>query len=329
MKNTFLLLSALAIMSFANATDAQLIVQQVPNQNTVPGSTYRLFAQMPDAAHSLHIVFGDAQNPLHIESTAPFYQHPYGGHSALNLNDATLQISSALMYDSYITLGYRNGTDNNMSDIGVDFAAFGDGNQISTNNGGWFLLPTDAKCNAEASGLVFIGQFTTTGIVTGTLNLQGWTGPQQAWLKKGLTFSTANAQIFGCTDASAANYSATATFNDGTCTHNNSNGQTTQSYTQATKGGVETTNTWEVFPNPLRDNLIHVQFKNAIDFKKEITTVEILDMTGRLLLSQNITNENAVGGNRITLVQELSNGTYKVVLTQSNRKETQTLVVQK
>lgn len=328
MKKLLTLLIASSLVSLAQANDVQLIVQKVNNNGAVAGDTYRVFAQMPEVTHSLHIVFGDMQNPLTIESTAPFYQHEYGGNSAVNLSDAAMQTSVALQYDSYITVGYSNSTDNGMWDIGVDFTDFNEGQSILVNNGGWFMIPTDAKCTPDASGLVLIAQFTTTGVVTGTLNLQGWTSPQQVWQKKGLTFTTTQAQTFGCTDAAASNYSAEATFNDGTC-HFDGGNQEQQAVLAVSESKEAVTNSWEIFPNPLRDNLIHVQFKTAIDFRKVASKIEILDMTGKLIVSQMISADSVVGGNRITLTQDLANGSYKVVLTQANKQETQTLVVQK
>ncbi|MFN0031697.1 MAG: T9SS type A sorting domain-containing protein [Flavobacteriales bacterium] len=328
MKKITTLFLALASCIAVYATDeVQLIVQKVNNQSAAAGNTYRVFAQMPDAQHSLHIVFGDATSPINITSTAPFYQHPYGGHSAVNLSAATVATSATLAYDSYITVGYENSADNGMWDIGVDFSTF-ENSSLNTSNGGWFLLPTDAKCNADARGLVLIAQFTTTGVVTGTLNLQGWTAPQEVWQKKGLTFSTTNAQTFGCTDATATNYNASATWNDGTCEHDGQS-NTTQAALTSSDNKEAVANSWEIFPNPLRDDLIHIQFKKEIDLKSAPVQVDILDMQGKLVTSQIINADAVVNGNRFTITQDLAAGTYSVVLTQGDKKETQKLLVEK
>lgn len=329
MKKTLFFFAAALMSATIWATNAQLVVEQVNNNGAVSGNTYRVYAQMPDAQHSLHIVYGDMENPLMIETTAPFYQNSFGGYSAVNLSQAAMEINPALKYDSYITLGYDNSADNSMWDIGVDFDEFNAGNGIMTNDGGWFLLPTDAKCTAGSNNLILIAQFTTTGVVTGTLNLQGWLGPQEVWREKGLTFTTTNAQVFGCTDATASNYSANATYNDGTCTYNSTTNTTQQTGHNGVVSKTENTNSWEIFPNPLRDNLIHLQFKNTIDVVKASTKVEIVDMTGKLIVSKMISQDAVVGGNRITLTQDLASGTYKVVLTQGGKQESQTLIVEK
>ena len=169
MKKTLFFLAAALMSATTWANNAQLVVEQVNNNGAVSGNTYRVYAQMPDAQHSLHIVYGDMENPLLIETTAPLYQNSFGGYSAVNLSQAALDINPALKYDSYVTLGYDNSADNSMWDIGVDFDEFNAGNGIVTNDGGWFLLPTDAKCTAASNNLILIAQFTTTGVVSGTL----------------------------------------------------------------------------------------------------------------------------------------------------------------
>jgi Secretion system C-terminal sorting domain len=322
---TIFLAHVIALCSLAN--EAQLLVQRVDNSNAVQGSTYRLYAQMPSAQHSLHVVFGNAQHPLSIQSTDPFYQHPLGGNSAMGINDAVVAASPTLVYDSYITLGYTSSTDNSMWELGLDFSSFNSGSSISTSNGGWFLLPTDDKCTAPANQLILLAQFTTTGIVTGTLNLQGWTGPQQAWQASALTFSTENAVTFGCTTNNATNYNPQATFNDGSCIFGSVDVNTNQAAnTTESKASAGDLN-WEVFPNPLSNDLIHIQFKNAIDLKDATATLDIMDSAGRKVYSQNIAG--SLADNKVTITQQLANGNYSVVLTHAGKREVRTLVVQK
>ncbi len=96
MKKTLFFLVAGMLSATSWATNAQLVVEQVNNNNAVTGNTYRVYAQMPDAQHSLHIVYGDMENPLLIETTAPLYQNSFGGYSAVNLSQAALDINPAL-----------------------------------------------------------------------------------------------------------------------------------------------------------------------------------------------------------------------------------------
>src|SRR5690349_13351504 len=129
MKRALTYLSACLFAVSAQASDVKLVVQKVDNGGIVPGNTYRVYAQMPDASHSLHIVYGDQANPLHIESTAPFYQHENVGASASGLLASEAELHPAMKYDSWITLGYQDSEDNDMWHLGVDFSTF-------DNNGG-------------------------------------------------------------------------------------------------------------------------------------------------------------------------------------------------
>ncbi|MFM7730998.1 MAG: T9SS type A sorting domain-containing protein [Flavobacteriales bacterium] len=316
MKQILLSAAAFVAMLQASANDVQLIVQRMGEPSSV-GTTYRVYAQVSDANHHVHVVYGDQQHPLNIQSTAPFYQNQYGGYSAAGMHEALLGTDSQLAHDSWITVGYQNHESNDMWDIGVDFSAFdAQGGQISTQNGGWFLIPTDEKCAPNAQGLVLIAQLTSTGKITGTLNLQG-SSQEGVWRSEGLTFSTDDARVFGCTDAQAANYSPAANFNDGTC----------QGSCISNGPAVGASNTWDVFPNPLRSGLINIQF-NQMDITKA-SRIEIVDMNGRLISSHVVNAAQMMNGNRLTIDQELSAGTYKVVLQSASGSESKTIVVQK
>ncbi len=324
MKKSLLLFSVFAMSFSMYATDVQLIVERLDNKGAVPGNTFRIYAQMPTSDHSLHIIFGDQTNPLTINSTASFYQHQYAGYSAASMNASLTEFDASAKFDSWITVGYADNAGNDMWDLGVDFSEFNTGGSINANNGGWFLLPTDEKCNQDANHLVLIGQLTTTGIATGTMNVQGWTAPNVAWRADGLTFSTSNAQTFGCMDSKASNYNAEATFNDGTCQYTPEVAQSNS----AVISKVENESAWEVFPNPLRDNILNVQFRN-LDVKELATRIDIIDMTGKLVASHSISADAVLPGNRVTLKQELAAGTYKAVLVQNGFQESKTIIVEK
>jgi hypothetical protein len=313
-----LLLSAAAFISMlqASASDVRLIVQRMGEPTSV-GTTYRVYAQVSDVEQHVHVVYGDQNHPLNIQSTAPFYQNQYGGYSAAGMHEALLSTDAQLANDSWVTVGYQNHESNDMWDIGVDFTAFdAQGGNISTNNGGWFLIPTDEKSVPNAQGLVLIAQLTSTGKITGVLNLQG-SSADGVWRSEGLTFTTDDARVFGCTDAQAANYSPAANFNDGSC----------QGSCINNGSAVGTSNAWDVFPNPLRSGLINIQF-NQMDVSKA-SRIEIMDMNGRLISSHVVNSAQMLNGNRLTIDQELSAGTYKVVLQSASGSESKTIVVQK
>ena len=303
------------------AATPQLIVQKVNNQGAVPGNTYRVYAQVEEG-QSIHAVWGDTQHPIIIESTAPFYQNALASYGSNSIHPNLVAVDPNVQYDSFITLGYEDATNNTVWDIGVDFSSFNDGGEILVSNGAWFLLPQDEKCSPSNAGLVLLAQFTTTGAANGTLNLQGWEGQNEVWKALDLKFSTENAQTFGCTNAQASNYNPSATFNDGTCEDN----ATETVLSVATNASAE--NTWAVFPNPVRDQLIHIQLSNVTSETSKMS-VDIFDMAGKKIVSRELSKGNFVSGNKVTIEQALSAGSYKIALTRDGVVETKTLVVAK
>ena len=69
-----------------------------------------------------------------------------------------------------------------------------------------------------------------------------------------LTFSTDDAKVFGCTDATAANYNADATYNDGSC-----EGEATTGLT-----GIANDTEWSIFPNPVFESTFSVKFDQEL-----------------------------------------------------------------
>jgi hypothetical protein len=322
MKHTFTaLIVCLSLTAFAQ--HAQLITEKVDNGGVVPGNTYRVWAQLNDPQHTLHLVWGDAAHPLSISSTAPFYQHTAGSHSSVGMNDAIIGIQPQLAFDSYITVGYDRAMNNNLWELGIDFSSFNQGGAISATNGAWFLLPTDQKCTPSSNGLVLIGQFTTTGTASGTMNLQGWVGPQQPWRDYGLTFTTADAKVFGCMDATAANFNPNATYDNGSCEGISGVVSVAEPMLSVEEGG------WDVFPNPVRESLIHVQFHGGLGAADAQTRIDIYDMSGKLVGSHPLSAGAMISGNRVTLQQELAPGTYSVVLVKGSTTDSRTIIVQR
>lgn len=329
MKKNLLVVAAFAACSIAQAQNnaaasndpdvVRMVVQEVSHNGTsVPGRTFRVYAQLPSAQHKLQVVYGDSAHPLRIESSAPFFQSLYAGSSAAGVSSAALQADATVRYDSWITVGYESNEGNNMWDLGVDFASFDQGNAITANNGGWFLIPTDEKCTPDAQGLVLIGQFTSAGEIHGVLNLQGQTDDGTTWRQHGLTFHTNNCDVFGCTDSKASNFNPSAVFNDGSCIGENC--------IPAPEATVSEANGWDVFPNPLRNNIINVQF-HSMEVKPG-AQFEIMDMKGSLVSSFVVGKNASQNGNRITIDQALNSGTYQIVLRQDGVRETKTIVVQ-
>jgi hypothetical protein len=92
--------AALLASAFTQASDVRLVVQEMNSGGASNGRTFRVYAVMPSVNHTLQVVYGDASNPLRIESTAPFYQNQYTNVHLLQLLHMLLQ-SSVHMHQSY------------------------------------------------------------------------------------------------------------------------------------------------------------------------------------------------------------------------------------
>lgn len=148
------------------------------------GTTYRVYANV-DAGDQLNAVFGDGVDPLSISTTTSFYQHAGGGATVANQTDFMLGIFPSLAYDSYVTIGLDNAEGNAMLDIGIDWTIFESGADLETSNGSWFATPDDAQV-FEVNGRVLIGQFTTTGELSGIMNIQGKNSDLTNWQYRGV-----------------------------------------------------------------------------------------------------------------------------------------------
>ena len=98
----FLALIACAGASGLMAQTATLDVVLVGE--TANGKTYRLYAHLPNTTDELVSVFGyinpTLSAPMVINSTAPFYQDPFGGNFASNINPAFFTFFPNVQYDS-------------------------------------------------------------------------------------------------------------------------------------------------------------------------------------------------------------------------------------
>ena len=193
------------------------------------GKTYRLYAHLPFATDELISVFGyinpTTSAPWVMQSTAPFYQDPFGGNFASAINPMFFSFFPNLQYDSWLTLGPASSLDvGTVSNVGMDsyltsFAA-GGGFNINTELGGaLYILPGSvASAVAGPDNRVLVAQLTSTGVMNVTLNFQ-WENAAGATLQTfGLsaTFPTLPA---GCTNSSACNYDSGAQVDNGSCTY--------------------------------------------------------------------------------------------------------------
>lgn len=321
MKNLFTLAAALFLGFGASASNVELVVEAVNNGGQVAGNTYRVYAVLPSAEHSLHAVFADGSHVLSIATTTNFFQHQYGSFSSLDVNENIVALDGSLAYDSWVTIGAENSTNNNLWTVGVDYNNFLNGSELTVTDGAWFVVPTDVQAVAEAGNRVLLMQLTTSGTATGVLNLQGWDAEGAAWRAYDLTFTTTNAQVFGCTNATAANFNPAATYNDGSCAGQSNNGPS------AGLTNVDATTEWSVFPNPVFETTFSLKFDRELMLGGENIVLEATDMSGKVVLAREIAQENIVGGNRIVVEHGLAAGNYTVSVKHKNFSDARNIVV--
>ena len=157
--------------------------------------TARIFAEFNAATDELDAVFGDADNALLITSGGNFYQNPFGGATAADINPALYTAFPSLVLDSWVTIGLEDQVGNNMLDIGIDWSDFeNNGGDISSDNGTWFATPDDPQVLAGADLHVMIGQFTMYGTdthVSGVINIQGKAGDFVTFQERDIMFDFA------------------------------------------------------------------------------------------------------------------------------------------
>ena len=98
----------------------------------------------------LDAVAGDSNQDKMISTTGSFYQNIYGGPTSQAINPALFNAFPDLRYDSFVTVGRTDQTDNALSDIGIDFDAFEAGGAIDSSDGSWYVTPEDEQGDSAA-----------------------------------------------------------------------------------------------------------------------------------------------------------------------------------
>ena len=194
----------------------------------VPGmTTYRLYVSMVNPTDVLSSVVGEDGLETYINTTSSFYQDPFGGALGQATNPLLYGIAPQLVYDSYVTIGLTEGVNTAAGEIEVTavesessawLAPFEAGGNIAIDGmfgGAWFTLNGASNAIAGDDLQVLLGQFTTSGTLSGQISLQIFpegNGNDDLII----TFPIGNSAC-GCTDETACNYSADATNDDGSC----------------------------------------------------------------------------------------------------------------
>jgi hypothetical protein len=206
------------------------------NQNIPPNSiTYRLYVQFSNPEDKVLAMYGNESTPLSIVTDGEFYGFGNEPGEMILVGSYMPEFDSfvpANQYTTWLSAGqypiYDDGQINT-SYISVDWALNGvDSSTIEFNDeigGAWFATNGGAVSSAENSieSLSLIGQFTVIGDNTsleGTINVLAETQVENGHaieLVEGLTFSSENVTVLGCTLTDAINFNPDANFNDGSC----------------------------------------------------------------------------------------------------------------
>ena len=203
-------------------------------------TTYRVYADLSSSTDFVSAVFGDAANPLVLGCTGTIYQSfGVNFNYAVEVNPLFFSAFPTAEYDSWFTIGAEDANggvnvQNTADTMQPALAAFnaGEGFVIDDPIGAsWFnVFPCAAGADIAqcadgypafggADSRVLIAQITATGDVYGIVNVQVFPGGMQVDQQQavGFTFSTNEADVFGCTDWAATNYNPSATVDDLSC----------------------------------------------------------------------------------------------------------------
>jgi len=170
-----------------------ILIEEVDNKGVVPGRTFRVYVKVKNPFDYLTAVYGFKENKLSIRSTKPFFQSAYGGPMANSIVRKTVNEKPELRFDSWVTIGYQDNYNNAVNAFLIEFEDFENGNALETTDGAWYVTPDQKQSKAGEGKKILIGQFTSEGTITGTINIQGRTvtAPDtwETWEVKDISFT--------------------------------------------------------------------------------------------------------------------------------------------
>ena len=201
------------------------------------GTTYHIYATFADPTDECIALYsiGTAEAgsvDLSLDVTTSFYQHPAGSNLGSGISGFFITLVPELAYDSWLTIGSETSDDGPVSSIGMSdaFASFSAGGGFELNGetgGSWYVTPaSNPSALAGDDGRVLLAQLTAAddaegnaGHVVCDWNLQWRDVSGVSSNVIGLLVDTSDSPVdlAGCMDASACNYDAAATTDDGSC----------------------------------------------------------------------------------------------------------------
>ena len=171
------------------ASDIGPLVGALGTTDLTGYSTTRLYFETTNPNDFVTSISGDSLNPTYINTTTTFYHSAVGGGVPNGINPILFSVYPDLAYDSWVTIGIESVPDAGLGEANVAtvqspenawLTNFEPGNGLPGGNvviddgvgGAWYVLNGDANGVPDADGRVLLGQFTTTGEVSGNLQVQ-------------------------------------------------------------------------------------------------------------------------------------------------------------
>jgi len=86
---------------------------------------------------------------------------------------------------------------------------------------------------------------------------------------------------------------------------------------------------WNVFPNPVFEGHFSIQFDQELNLGSDNMIVEVMDMTGKTVISQEMNSGNIIGGNRIMVKHSLAAGAYTLSVAHKDFSAATNMIVKK
>jgi len=197
-------------------------------------SCTRLYVIMNHEDDFMSSVSGDILNPTYVSTTTDFYHAILGAGTPNGINSLLFPVYPDLAYDTWVTIGLEGAPNSAIGEANVSTVQATDnpwltnfdpggglpGGDIAIDDmigGAWYALNGDANGIAGEDLKVLVGQFTTTGEISGQVYCQVFiNGNGQTEFRDTFFFGPA-ADVEGCTDPDACNFDAEATSDDGSC----------------------------------------------------------------------------------------------------------------
>jgi hypothetical protein len=178
--------SAMAQAPYLNLTVEELVIPEPQNSDIsaelgAQAHTIRVYANIAEN-YEIQVLYGFSLHPLNVSAPEGFYHNNLGGATSAEIDPLASMLDPGVEFDSWVTIGWENNVDNGLIVLPITATFLDDweagGDLITPNDliGGNILvsaLPEAFPPNtADENGRVLIGQFTSSGPISGCLNFQ-------------------------------------------------------------------------------------------------------------------------------------------------------------